>query len=43
MAANHQQSKSEHLNDDASELNDGVLLEHLGKKEQLKVRATCDT
>ncbi|KAE9403315.1 putative amino acid permease [Gymnopus androsaceus JB14] len=37
MAPN-QQSRSEkkELNDDVSVLNDGVLLEHLGKKEQLK-------
>ncbi|KAE9403332.1 putative amino acid permease [Gymnopus androsaceus JB14] len=39
MAPNHQQNSSEkkELNDDASsEINDGILLEHLGKKEQLK-------
>ncbi|KAE9403316.1 putative amino acid permease [Gymnopus androsaceus JB14] len=40
MASNHQQSRSEkkELSDDASasEINDGILLEHLGKKSQLK-------
>ncbi|KAE9403296.1 putative amino acid permease [Gymnopus androsaceus JB14] len=38
MAPNHQQSRSENkeLSDDASEINDVILLEHLGKKSQLK-------
>lgn len=47
MAANYQQSEKNqptHENGEStSKLDDGVLLAHLGKKEQLKVRTSIDS